>query len=470
MQRSFGTVAEFGLILLAIGSPAAVGGVHRVTVVIACLMACLTILAVWWHRRDTSRGLRLPWFGAVLLGAAAYTAVQLVPLPLELLRFLAPETVDLLMVSFAPLRGPDGWHPISLDPTATQWEVVKLGTCALALIAAHNNLYRRGRRDRLLIVLVAGGALLTVLGFLGAVAAPGRALMLYEPQVRAVSGLITTSFVNPNHAAAFFVLCTLIAVGLAATSRDLQQRVLLGFCSVLLGLSVFLSLSRGGIIALGVALGVFATLFAVDPEVRGSARTRAAVLVPGGAALILLLSGWLAFDAIIAEFQQAIPELGSDLGKIALWPPGVAMLLANPWVGVGRGAFATAFPRYLDRQLSHHTTFSHLENQYLHLPIEWGLLVGAVVIGASAVALVQWYRRGRRDALSMAMVAGLVALRRTTCSISTSRSSAWRFPRRSWRGCSPPGPLRRRDGTGRRRASTAGERAGRPFGARFTAG
>jgi len=34
---------------------------------------------------------------AVLLGAAAYTAVQLVPLPLELLRFLAPETVDLLM-------------------------------------------------------------------------------------------------------------------------------------------------------------------------------------------------------------------------------------------------------------------------------------------------------------------------------------------------------------------------------------
>lgn len=405
----FGLATEVGLMLLVIGVPAALGGVHRPTILCAALLACLALLSLWLYRRATYRGLRVPWFGCVLCGATVFTGLQLLPLPTGLLRLLAPASVEALEVSLAGAGGLPAFHPISLDVGATLLETLKIGTCALAFIVAHNHLYRRERRDRLLVVLVAGAVLLALLGFIGAVAAPGKPLMLYAPEQTArAGGLITTSFVNPNHGSAFLALCTVLAVGLAMTTRDLQARVLLALGSVLLGGAVFVTLSRGGILALALALAAFAVLVAfVRAESR---RPRRAALLPGAAALILALAAWLAYDAIVSELRTIVPELESGLGKTALWPSGWAMALANPLVGVGRGAFLTAFPRYLSGEMPRTTTYSHLENQYLHLPTEWGLVVAGVVILAAAVALGLWIWRGRRDAPTLAMVAALIAL------------------------------------------------------------
>jgi tetratricopeptide (TPR) repeat protein len=405
----FGLATEVGIMLLAVGVPAALGGVHRPAILCAALLACLVVLSLWLYRRATYRGLRVPWFGCVLCGATVFTAFQLLPLPTGLLRLLAPASVEALEVSLAGAGGLPSFHPISLDVGATLLETLKIGTCALAFIVAHNHLYRRERRDRLLVVLVAGAVLLALLGFIGAVAAPGKPLMLYAPEQTArAGGLITTSFVNPNHGSAFLALCTVLAVGLAMTTRDLQARVLLALGSVLLGGAVFVTLSRGGILALALALAAFAVLVAFS-RAEGR-RPRRAALLPGAAALILALAAWLAYDAIVSELRTIVPELESGLGKTALWPSGWAMAVANPLVGVGRGAFMTAFPRYLGGEMPRTTTYSHLENQYLHLPTEWGLVVAGVVILAAAAALVLWIWRGRRDAPALAMAAALIAL------------------------------------------------------------
>ena len=353
----------------------------------------------------------MPWFGVVMIGVTAWTALQMLPLPVGLLRLVAPATVDLLGVSLAGAGGMGRFHPISLDPSATLLETLKIGACALALIAAHNYCYRRSRRDRLLLGLVIGGVVVTLLGFIGAVAAPGKPLMLYTPEAGAAGGLIATSFVNPNHSSAFLGLCTLVAAGLAMAARDLQRRVLLVLGAVLLGAGVFLSLSRGGILALGLGLGALALLMLLrpraDPDER---RSLSSIAVPAIFGLILALSAWLAFDAIVAELRSIRPELDSHLGKIGLWPSGWAMVLANRWVGVGRGAFLTAFPRYLAGDMPRTSTYSHLENQYLHVPAELGLPVAGALILASIVSLYLWYRGSRRDAQSAALVAALLAL------------------------------------------------------------
>lgn len=407
-QRFTGLLAEGGLILLGCAAPLCLGGVHRPTIIAASTLSCLTLLAVWLYRRSTKRGLRIPLFGGVLVGLTLFTALQLLPLPLGLLALLAPATRELLEVSVAGAGLTLGWHPISLDPGATLLEALKVGSCALAFIVAHNLFYRAERRDRLLLALVCTGVTITLLGFIGAAAAPGRPLMFYEPGAGGGTGLIVTSFVNPNHGAAFLVLCTLAAISLAMDAADLQHRVLLGLAGVLTGSGVFLTLSRGGILVLALGLGLFAALLVWGQ--RGNRGVKQAALVTGGLALILGLSGWLAFDAILAEFLSQVPEGTSNLGKIALWPAGAAMVLANPWVGVGRGAFQAAFTRYLDGATTHHVTYSHMENQYLHLPAELGLLVGGGAILLSAVCLVLWVRKGQRDAPSMALAAGLIAL------------------------------------------------------------
>jgi len=405
-----GPVAEVGLVLLTVGVPTALGGVHRATIAAAALVSCLTLVLLWLYRRQTHRGLRLPWFGAVLLGLTGYTALQMVPLPVGLLRLVAPGTVELLKVSLAGSGGLGSFHAISLDPGATLWETLKIGTCALAFIVAHNHFGRRERRDRLLLSLVIAGVVLTLLGFVGAVAAPGQPLMLYSPeQAVTASGLITTSFVNPNHGAAFLALCSVVAVGLTLSARDLQPRVLLGLGSTLLGAGVFVTLSRGGMLALALGLLALAALLVAGRGETTRGSSHRAALVPAAVALILGLSAWLAYDAIVKELRSITPELESGLGKIALWGDGLRMALDNAWVGVGRGAFLTSFPHYVGDAMSR-ATFSHLENQYLHLPIEWGLPVAAFVIASTVTIFLRWLRGGRRDPESAAMAAGLLAL------------------------------------------------------------
>lgn len=402
--------SEALILALALGAPTALGSVHTQAVAVLVLLSGAALISVWLHRRPRGRGLQLTGFGAVLLAALGFTLLQALPLPIGVLKVISPTTVEVLDISLEELGGAPAWHPISLDVGATLWEALKLGACLLAFVAAHNYMYRRHRRDRLLIALVGLGLLLTLSGMVGAVVAPGKPLLLYTPDRGGAAGLITTSFVNPNHGAAFLNLTLLLAMGLAVATRDLQRKTLAGLSAVLLGVGVFLTVSRGGIIALALGMGLLTLLFVVERRsLKDHELGQPLVAMLAGLALILGLSGWLAFDVITQEMQTLLPEGDMDLGKILYWPAGLRMILDNPWVGVGRGAFMTSFTRYIEGEIPL-GTFTHMENQYLHLPAEWGLPLSILLVVSSALALVRWLRRGQGSPKTLAMCAALAAL------------------------------------------------------------
>lgn len=446
-------VAEFGLALLVSALPAALGGAHRPVIAVAALVAAGTIAAAVYHRRQTELPFRFTVFGALLLGLTAYTALQVLPLPLWLLRVVSPASVELLETSLARLGPMPGWHPISLEPGSTLWETLKLGTATAAFLAAANLLGRSARRTRVLLVLVGTGVVLSLLGFLGAVVAPHRPLLFYAPATGPAAGLIVTSFVNPNHGSAFLTLCTGIAAGLALRQRDLQRRALIALAGVLLGTSVFLSLSRGGIVALGLFLGLFALLLWRKPQ-EGDEASRQTVFLAGTMGGIIGLAGWLAYDGIVSELASLLPGHALTLGKVEVWPAGLAMIASNWIVGIGRGAMASALPRYLTDFVPT-VTFTHLENQYLHLPAEWGLLAGTAAIAGAAVAWATWLRNGRRDPLQLAAAAAVFAVAAHNAVDFNLELSGIAVPMAVLTGmlaagvATPPGPLEPRPGSGK---------------------
>ena len=385
-------ITEIGLFLLVLGTPVAIGGVHKPTILVACILSCATFLSAWWYRGRQHQGLHITWFGGVLLAAAGYTVLQMIPLPLPLLKLIAPATVEVLGISLAPLGGLPAYHPISLDPGSTLWETLKIGTCALTFIVCHNVLHSSRRARRLLGGLVCVCVVVTFLGFVGAVLAPNKHLLWYSPEQRNTTTLIATCFVNGNHATAFLNMGLLIGLGLALhrSAPTLQRKVIWGLAAVFLGGGSCLLLSRGGLLALALGLGIFSALWLKLDRRRTPQRSQLVVIV-GGAALFLGLASWLAFDAILAALMQTFPAGGMDLGKIEQWPSGLSMLKSNLWTGVGRGAFISTFPRYIEGALVS-GTYSHMENQFLQLPIEWGILVGGGLILATAVALFRWIR------------------------------------------------------------------------------
>ena len=403
----FSLLSEASLLLLAVGPTVAIGGVHRPVQLAAALLSVLCLGLVWLNRRPGERGLHIPLFGVAMLALTAVNLLQLVPLPLGLLKVVAPTTADILHVSLARAGGVPSAHPISLNPGATLWEALKLACYSLAFIAAHNFYGRSGRRRRLMSALVGLGIVLTFLGLVGAVVAPGKPLLLYTPEAGSAAGMITTSFVNPNHGSGFLIICVLLAMGLAADSKDLQRKVMLAMAAVLLGAGVALSLSRAGIFVLALGMVAFSML-AFRSRAKGNLG-QVAVILPCVAALIILLAGWLAYDRLVVEFASF--SLGDEggLGKIALWPAGLSMVLANPWVGVGRGAFITSFPRYMQGDIRQ-GTFDYLENQFIQLPAEVGLVLGCAFILVAALALVTWVRRGIREGKEVAAGAAILAL------------------------------------------------------------
>jgi len=398
------------LVVLFIFPALAIGGVHSWVSVTAAMLASVAMALLITHQRSRKHPLELPWFGAVLLGVTAWTALQMVPLPMGLLKLIAPTTAEVINVSLATFK--PSWHAISLDPGATLIETLKIGTAALAFIVAHNRLQRRSRRTLLWVVLVAVAGLLVLLGLLGTVLAPGKPLLFYTPAAGKAGGLIATSFVNPNHGAAFLSMATLMAIGLALAMREIQRRALLLILAVFLGSAVALTLSRGGMLALAGSATFFGFLLVwARRDEHSDALGRAWPWFFGFAGATAVIAAWLAPEALLSEMQTLLPG-ASSWDKLDLWPAGLSMLKQNLWVGVGRGAFFSTFPHYMDGLTSTSHTFSHLENQYLHLPIELGLPIGGGLLLLSGVAWVSWLRRSEFtvEVITLAAVLLMLAL------------------------------------------------------------
>src|SRR4051812_46027259 len=109
-----------------VGSVLAIGAVH-LPVLLACATVTVigvTLCCVLADSRD-AYAVRSPAAIAALL-LSGYTALQAVPLPIRLLKAIAPRTADLWSRALLPFHEPGPrWASISLDPGASTIEVIK---------------------------------------------------------------------------------------------------------------------------------------------------------------------------------------------------------------------------------------------------------------------------------------------------------------------------------------------------------
>ncbi|MCK5691029.1 O-antigen ligase family protein, partial [Myxococcota bacterium] len=115
----------------------------------------------------------------------------------------------------------------------------------------------------------------------------------------------------------------------------------------------------------------------------------------------LALMSFLAWSDVVHELFTVSEVQGFP--KSFIWQP-VPAMLSDYWLtGIGRGAFATIYPFY--SEISKPLTFTHLENEYLQLLVDWGLVAGLALFAALFWAL--WHLL--RDRLSDPKAAGLLA-------------------------------------------------------------
>jgi tetratricopeptide (TPR) repeat protein len=371
------------------------GGVDWPVDVAAALLACLALL-LGSSPEDAHGGRPLvpvSWPEATLFGAAVFVGVQLVPLPAVVIRALSPATDDLFRSSLGPLGAYPALRAMSLAPGSTARELCKAVAWTLAFAAAASFT----RRTR-------GGH-----GLLAAVAAAGVAaalLALGAPLVRAGDLIGSRAvFVNPNHLAGLLGLAAWPALGFALRSRGPTRFAWFGAFGLCV-LEVLLTLSRGAIAGLFVGVSVFGALMArrMSSEPRKARGSLVQPMVVGTG--IIAVAAFLAFSPLAATLAS-VPEAPFE-AKLGMWPVALRMLADYPAFGIGRGAYLTAFPAYQSEPAPF--TFTHLENEWIQLPLELGLPVGLAVLGVFAWVWVTAARSRTQTLPILGALAGSAAL------------------------------------------------------------
>jgi len=170
------------------------------------------------------------------------------------------------------------------------------------------------------------------------------------------------------------LLCPL-ALGLAVVpDYRLTQRWFWSVLAVVMGGAVVLSGSRGGTIALGLAVVVFALLIAAQRAgKRAVVWLLAAMFLTGGSVLALDHGELLArYESVLRpnRFQQE----DAAAYRIAAWKDTLHLIRETPLIGSGLDTFATRFPAA--RSFATDLFWSHAHNDFLQFVAEAGLVGG----------------------------------------------------------------------------------------------
>ncbi len=399
--------AEGALWLLLFFCPLALGGAPVWTLLPSAALACAALL-LWSLRSHRERSaVGVPTLAFALLAAAAFCAVQLIPLPAALLRLLSAQAAETRAFTTVPLGLTSNW-PLSFDPSATWRELSKhLSYLAVMLVAAGVSRSRRAR-GRLLGAVALSGTFVATIGFAHLLVDAKTLFGLHAFRFSAPP--LVTPFANPNHLAGFLLLSGTVAFGLALRVERTAHRLLWTLAFIACGLGVFLSLSRGGIIFFVAAQLVLAALhlrqrWAKRAEVPPAETFGAGAWAAAAVVAVLSVGAYVAYDRISTEFVDSAVAERAGGSKLDTWPDIASAATRFSIAGMGRGAFEHGFSRFQVR--SPGATVTHPENILLQLWSELGTLPALLLLGTVGVGLL---RLRRRELSSPADLAALVAV------------------------------------------------------------
>jgi tetratricopeptide (TPR) repeat protein len=392
-----------GLLLAVVvaGSVLAIGGLHLPVLLIVALLS-FAAAALALHRQATTHtGLVIPVPTIIFAALAAFTLLQIIPLPMRWLTAIAPATADVWQRCLMPFGAPGpSSAPISLDPGASTVEILKWSVYAAVFAASSTIAARHGAAWG--IAMVFGAAVAAALVTLGhGLAGATSVYGLYQPTFRAVAWHVGP-LLNPNNLAGYLNLGALCGLGLMLAHRPLLPRWLLGLgVALIVGIEVT-SASRGGVIALMlgfVALAAF-TRRRDDRTPLSQSRTLWMLLaaVAGGALF-----------AILGGTEKAWTELyDKNLQKIEMITWARPLIRDHAWFGVGRGAFESVFPVY--RTTPGNVVYTHAESFPAQWIAEWGLPIGLAALGVCAWAFAPRRLGATHSALAAGAWCGVAVL------------------------------------------------------------
>ena len=348
--------------------------------------------------RDRSGLIRM--LGSIRLLSFAFAGffficlLQLIPLPLSLLKVLSPAKYALCAeIGAGGAGGISFYNYDSLNGT------LRLAVYAMVFLLAVNAGKDRAGAARTIKMVVLFGFLLALFAIIQESAWNGK---IYWFRGLSQGRFPFGPFVNRNHFAGFMGMVIPLGLGLALDIRRTEETFLYLFFSIIMALSLFYSLSRGGVISFSISTVFFLFLSIMR---KMSAKSKRTLYIGLFVSLLLALLLYLGIWPILGRFA----EMGvSDEGRLMAWKAAIRAIKDYPLMGTGIGTFRYVYPVYNPGM---QMKFLYAHNDYLQLLVETGF-AGALFAGLCLISvlagIVRSYRKGNVSFLMAGLTSSLL--------------------------------------------------------------
>lgn len=320
------------------------------------------------------------------------------------LRFLPPDRLLFTSAGFFALWAVLAPWPCTPFKTAHAAGVLRIGMgFSLAwLVALHLSEADLRARQKGLLVLAAGGALLALIVLLQAAGWPFLASVGTPTREFRTPGTMG----NPNWVAAFLLPLVPILLGLRAglSPLDKMQRLrpaCLGM-ALLIGAATLATGSKAGSLALAAGIFIYILLG------RGLAQRVKIITIIGALTVAAAALIWSWSSGALQAFTWT-------RGRLFIWKACLMLIASHPFTGIGLGGFQPGYPLALPRLLNgdpsaymplHRIEFAY--NDMLQTAVNAGLPAALLLAALIFVLVRRAYQRG--DELSRGVGAAIAAM------------------------------------------------------------
>ncbi len=408
------------------------------------LISGALLLGVLWAAFATATGSRyfISWFELSLIAGLGIVFYQLQPQTADTMAQFSGEYERLLPVwsQTQPTGTPEHWSTLSFTPVETQHAMWMFVAYAVILVVLFQRVRSVADCTRLIQGVAVSGVLMTLFAIVQWNTSDGSFFWFYEHPYTDSTQHLKGAFTNRNHFAQFLSLsigpllwwlfrdvnrlmsapatnsapALTVSPGKQSGRRKSAERsgikknrsakansnrtftmapgaaerflslpiIALVICIALVGLAVLMSLSRGGMIAVGAAAVV-----AVIGLLRGFnfGGAMAGIVLAGGVLFLSLLS-FVDQEQVQTKVDQLIStdveEVDSEGIRRAIWTADAKAIQQFPWFGTGVGSHRDVYTIYMEDYADFATfELTHAESSYVNLALETGLIgVGCLVL------------------------------------------------------------------------------------------
>ena len=245
--------------------------------------------------------------GAIII---AYGFFQLVPMPLRWLGAIHPALLQLVSMpsatanflasgkNIAPVGEAPAFHAVSVYPFATEMELSRLTIYFMIFLMAAFGPRTHEQVHSVLRMLAIFGFVLALFAVAQKATWNGKLYWVRELSIN--RGNPFGPFVNRNHFAGWMCMVAPLSFGIGLMSRSMSRRIRYIFFAVVMAITIFFSLSRGGIVSFLVGTIILALI-----AVWGASSKKSLIPV---LSFVIALFGYLIYlgvSPIVERFAQS---------------------------------------------------------------------------------------------------------------------------------------------------------------------